>query len=58
MLGAVAISGDRNLIQNEAEEILKYERLILQIQSMWNVKTGVISVIIGATRTISKSFRK
>jgi hypothetical protein len=25
---------------------------------MWNVKTRVIPVIIGATRTISKSFRK
>ena len=25
---------------------------------MWNVKTKVISVIIGATWTISKSFRK
>jgi hypothetical protein len=25
---------------------------------MWNVKTRVISVIIGATGTISKSFRK
>jgi hypothetical protein len=25
---------------------------------MWNVKTKVIPVIIGVTRTISKSFRK
>jgi hypothetical protein len=25
---------------------------------MWNVKTKVIPVIIGATETISKSFRK
>ena len=25
---------------------------------MWNVKTKVISIIIGATGTISKSFRK
>jgi hypothetical protein len=25
---------------------------------MWNVKTGVMPVIIGATGTISKSFRK
>jgi hypothetical protein len=25
---------------------------------MWNVKTSVIAVIIGATGTISKSFRK
>jgi hypothetical protein len=27
-------------------------------QRMWNVKTKVIPVIIGATGTISKSFRK
>jgi len=58
MLRAVAISGNRNLIQNEAQKILKYERLTLEIQSMWTVKTGVISVIIEATRTISKSFIK
>jgi hypothetical protein len=25
---------------------------------MWNIKTRVIPVMIGATRTISKSFRK
>jgi hypothetical protein len=25
---------------------------------MWNVKTGVIPVIIGATGSVSKSFRK
>jgi hypothetical protein len=28
------------------------------MQGMWNVKTRVIPVIIGATGTISKSFRK
>ena len=28
------------------------------MQRMWNVKTKVIPVIIGATGTISKSFRK
>ena len=32
--------------------------LTIEIQRMWNVKTKVISVIIGATGTISKSFRK
>jgi len=32
--------------------------LIIEIQRMWNVKTKVIPVIIGATGTISKSFRK
>jgi len=32
--------------------------LTIEIQCMWNVKTKVIPAIIGATGTISKSFRK
>ena len=58
MLIDVAISGDRNVIKKEAEKILKYKGLTKEIQRMWNVKTKVIPVIIGATGTISKSFRK
>jgi len=58
MLIDVAISGDRNVIKKEAEEMLKYKDLTIEIQRMWNAKTKVISVIIGATGTISKSFRK
>jgi len=58
MLIDVASSGDRNLIKKEAEKILKYKDLTIEIQRMWNVKTKVIPVIIGATGTISKSFRK
>jgi len=54
----VAISGDRNVVKKEAEKILKYKDLTIEIQRMWNVKTKVIPVIIGATGTISKSFRK
>ena len=58
MLIDVAISGDRNVIKKEAEKILKYEDLTIEIQRMWNVKTKVIPVIIGATGTVSKTFRK
>jgi len=58
MLIDVAISGDRNLIKKEAEEILKYKDLTIETQRMWNVKPKVIPVKIGATGTISKSFRK
>jgi hypothetical protein len=58
MLIDVAISGDRNVIKNEAEKTVKYKDLTIEIQRLWNVKTKVIPVIIGATGTISKSFRK
>ena len=42
----------------KAEKILKNKDLTTEIQRMWSVKTKVIPVIIGATGTISKSFRK
>ena len=54
----VAVSGDKNVIKKEAEMVLKYEDLTIEIQRMWNVKKKAIPVIIGATGTISKSFRK
>ena len=46
------------MIKKEVEKILKYEDLTIEIQRMWNVETKVIPVKIGATGTISKSFRK
>ena len=58
MLIDVAILGDRTVIKKEAEKILKHKDLTIEIQRMWNVKTKVIPVIIGATGTVSKSFRK
>jgi len=51
MLTDVAISGGTNVIKKEAEKILKYKDLTIEIQRMWNVKTN-------ATRTILKLFRK
>jgi hypothetical protein len=57
MLIDVSIPGERNVIQKEGEKILKYKDLTIEIQRMCNVKTRVIPVIIGATGTISKSFR-
>jgi hypothetical protein len=39
MLIDVAIPGDRNVIKKEAEKILKYKDLTVEVQRMWNVKT-------------------
>jgi hypothetical protein len=58
VLTDVAISGDKSVIKKEAEKILKYKDLTIEIQCMWNVQTSMIPVLIRATGTISKSFRK
>jgi hypothetical protein len=51
-------SGRQKCDQKKAEKVLKYKDLTIEIQCMWSVETNVIPVIIGATVTISKSFRK
>jgi hypothetical protein len=50
MLIDVAIPGDRNVIEKEAEKILKYKDLTIEIQPMWNVRERVIPVIRRASR--------
>jgi len=45
------------VIKKEAEKILKYKDLTIEIQRTWNIKTKVIPLIIGATGTISKTLK-
>jgi hypothetical protein len=58
MLIEVAIPGDRNVVKKEAEKILKYKNLIIEIRCVWNVKTKVIPFIIAAIGAISTSLRQ
>jgi hypothetical protein len=58
MLIGVAITGDRNVVKKEDQKILKYQNLTTETRRMWNVKTQVMPVIIGATGTMSKSLTK
>jgi len=34
----VAVSGDRNVVKKEAEKVLKYAYLAIEIKCMWTVK--------------------
>jgi predicted sugar kinase len=54
----VVISGDRNVIKKEEENILKSKDLSIEIQHTRSLKTKVIPIIIEATGTISKSLIK
>jgi hypothetical protein len=53
----VAIPSDRNVIQKEAENKLKYKNLSIEIQRMWNMKCFVIPVIIVARGIVIKSLK-
>ena len=43
-----AVPRNGKVIKREAEKILQYKDLIIEIQRMWNVEEKVIPVIIGA----------
>ena len=42
----------------EAENMLKYKSLCIEIQRMWNLKCTFIPVIIGATGIVTRSLKK
>jgi len=54
----VAIPAERNVVQKEAENNIKYKSLCIEIQRMWNLKCMIIPVIIGATGIVTRSLRK
>jgi hypothetical protein len=45
MLIDIASPADRNVIRKEAEKILKYKDLTVEIQRVWNIEAKVIPVI-------------
>jgi hypothetical protein len=50
----VAIPADRNVVQKEAENELKYKSLSIDIQRMWNMKFMIIPVITGDTGIVTE----
>jgi hypothetical protein len=54
----VAIPSDRNVIQKESENKLKYKNVSIEIQRMWNMKCFVIPVNTGATGIVTKGLKK
>jgi hypothetical protein len=57
LLIAVAIPSDRNIIQKESENKLKYKNVCIEIKRMWNMKCFIIPVIIEATGIVTKGLK-
>lgn len=51
----VAIPADSNITDKEAEKRLKYKDLQIETQRLWNLKTKIVPVVIGATGLISNA---
>jgi hypothetical protein len=54
----IIIIADRNVVQKEAENKLKYKSLCKDLQRMWNLKCAITPLIIGATGILTRSLRK
>jgi hypothetical protein len=54
----ISVPSDRNVIQKESEKKLKYKKLSIEIQRMWNMKCFVTPIIIGATGIVTRGLKK
>ena len=54
----VAVPDDVNVLKKVTEKRLNYKDLQIEISRMWNVKTKVVAVVIGALGTMSDNFNK
>ena len=54
----MAILADRNVTQKEAETRIKYKRLCIAIERMWNTKCLFIPEITGTNGVVKKGLKK
>jgi hypothetical protein len=53
-----AVPGDRKVIKNEAEKMLKYKDPVPKIQFAWIMRAKVVPVKTGVSGTISQSLKQ
>lgn len=53
----IAVPMDRNVNDKIGEKLLKYKSLDIEVKRMWNTKSRVIPVVIGATGIVTKESR-
>ena len=54
----VSVPADHNVVSKEAEKMLKYKDLAIEVSRMWHTSVTVVPVIVGALGTTSKEHEK
>ena len=54
----VAVPDDKIILMKQAEKMIKYKDLEIEITRMWNVKARTVPVIVGALGTVKKEAEK
>ena len=52
----VSIPADKRIFDKEQEKITKYQDFRIELEHLWNKKTRIIPVVIGALGAISNHF--
>ncbi|EDO35035.1 predicted protein [Nematostella vectensis] len=51
-------AGDANVGEKEKEKVLKYQDIRREIARIWDIKTCVVPIVVGALGTVSKNLTK
>ncbi|XP_072169447.1 uncharacterized protein [Diadema setosum] len=54
----VAVPGDSRVAEKEKEKIEKYQDLARELRRLWNMRTKVIPIVVGALGTTPKQLRR
>ncbi|XP_048590562.1 uncharacterized protein LOC125573819 [Nematostella vectensis] len=54
----IAVPGDANVGEKEKEKVLKYQDIRREIARLWDIKTCVVPIVVGALGTVSKNLTK
>ena len=52
----MSVPSDANITTKEFEKKSKYKNLEIEIQRMWQMKTKVVPIVVGALGTVTKDF--
>ena len=52
----VAIPADKRISEKEQEKITKYQNLRIELEHLWNKKTRIVPVVVGALGAVSNHF--